>query len=64
MDKIFTVTWKELYSSFTDRPRLLYMLATPLAISLILGLAFGGGSGDLTIQDIPVAIVNLDVGNV
>ena len=63
MDKILTIAWKELYSTFTDRPRLLFMLGTPLAISLILGLAFGGGSGDLTIQGIPVAVVNLDEGN-
>lgn len=63
MDKILTITWKELYSTFTDKPRLFFMLGTPLAISLILGLAFGGGSGDLTIQDIPIAVVNLDEGD-
>ena len=63
MDKVLVIAWKELYSAFTDKARLLFMLGTPLAISLILGLTFGGGSGELAIQDIPLAVVNLDEGN-
>lgn len=62
MDKILTIAQKELYITFTDKLRLLLMLGTPLMIATILGFAFGGGGGDLTISDIPVAIVNLDEG--
>jgi len=62
MDKILTIAWKELYTVYADRPLLLFLIGTPLAISLILGLAFGGGSGNLTISDIPVVVVNLDEG--
>ena len=40
------------------------MIATPLALSTIVGLAFGGlGSDQAPITNIPVAIVNLDEGN-
>lgn len=62
MSKILTIAWKELYSAFTDRPRLLIMFASPLAISIILGMAFGGGGGSISISDIDLAIVNLDEG--
>jgi ABC-2 type transport system permease protein len=62
MDKILTIAQKELYTTFTDRPRLLLMLGTPLMIAIILSLVFGSGGGDLTISDISVAVVNLDEG--
>ena len=40
------------------------MIATPLALSTIVGLAFGGlGRDQAPITDIPIAIVNLDAGN-
>jgi ABC-type Na+ efflux pump permease subunit len=39
------------------------MIITPLALSTIIGLAFGGAGGDVTIQDIPVALVNQDEGS-
>jgi ABC-type transport system involved in multi-copper enzyme maturation permease subunit len=61
MYKIWTIAWRELYVRFTDRNLLLIMVATPLAISTIVGLAFGGlGRGDIPIADIPVAVVNHD----
>jgi ABC-type transport system involved in multi-copper enzyme maturation permease subunit len=63
--KILTITRKELYVTFTDRNLLILMLAAPLAISVIVGLVFGGlgqdGSG-LSIADVPLALVNLDAG--
>jgi ABC-type Na+ efflux pump permease subunit len=63
MHTIRTIAWKELYATFTNRNLLLIMLVTPLALSLIIGLAFGGG-GDSgpTIADVPVVVVNLDEG--
>ncbi len=61
--KILTIAWKEVYLTFTDRNLLLIMIIAPLAISAIVGMAFGGASGGSpAIGNIPVAIVNLDSG--
>jgi len=63
MAKIWAIAWKELYTTLRDRNLLLIMFATPLALSTIIGLAFGGlGSDSPTIAEIPVAVVNLDQG--
>lgn len=63
MRKIWAIAWKELYQTLIDRNFLLIMFATPLALSTIIGLAFGGiGADTPTIAKIPVAIVNLDQG--
>jgi ABC-type transport system involved in multi-copper enzyme maturation permease subunit len=64
MRKIWTIAWKELYVRFTDRHLIIIMIVTPLAISTIVGLAFGGiDEEDVPIRDIPVAIINHDRGN-
>lgn len=64
MRKIWTIAWKELYSTFTDRNLVIIMIAAPLAISTIIGLAFGGlAGGDVPVSDIPIAIVNQDSGS-
>ncbi len=64
MRKIWTIAWKELYMTFSDRNLVIILIAAPLAISTIIGLAFGGvGGGDVPISDIPVAIVNQDTGS-
>jgi ABC-type Na+ efflux pump permease subunit len=61
MKKLWVITLKEVRTRFTDRRLLLIMLAAPLAISTIIGLAFGGlGSNSSPIRDIPVAVVNHD----
>ncbi len=63
MLKIWTIAWKDIYTRFTDRNLILIMLATPLALATIVGLAFGGlGGGDVPVQDIPIAILNADQG--
>ncbi|MBI1257731.1 MAG: ABC transporter permease subunit [Chloroflexi bacterium] len=65
LTKIWTITWKELYTTFTDRNLILIMLLTPLALATIIGAAFSGfinTSNDVPVQDIPVAVVNLDQG--
>lgn len=64
MRKLWNIAWKDLYLRFSDRNLLLLMIATPLALSTIVGLAFGGLGGDSApIEDIPVAVLNLDRGN-
>ncbi len=64
MRKIAAIAWREIYVRFTDRTLLVIMIATPLALSTIVGLAFGGlGSDQTPISNIPIAIVNLDDGN-
>lgn len=63
MHKIWAIAWKELYTTLRDRNLLLIMFATPLALSTIIGLAFGGiGADTPTLAEIPVAVVNLDQG--
>jgi linearmycin/streptolysin S transport system permease protein len=65
LTKIWTIAWKELYTTFTDRNLILIMIATPLALATIIGTAFSGfisSGSDVPISHIPVAIVNLDQG--
>ncbi|HVU11642.1 MAG TPA: ABC transporter permease [Phototrophicaceae bacterium] len=65
LSKIWAITWKEIYTTYTDRNLLLIMLLTPLALATIIGAAFSGfinTSNDVPVSDIPVAVVNLDQG--
>lgn len=63
MGKVWAIAWKELYTTLVDRNLLLIMFATPLILSTIIGLAFGGlGSATPSFAAIPVAVVNLDQG--
>ncbi len=64
MRKILAVAFKELYVTFRDRNLILLMFATPLVLSTIIGMAFGGsGASELPdFADIAVAVVNLDEG--
>lgn len=64
MRQILAIAWKDIYSTFSDRNLVIIMIATPLAIATIVGLAFGNlGNGDVPVSDIPVAIVNQDEGS-
>jgi ABC-2 type transport system permease protein len=61
MKKLWTIAYKDIRTRFTDRTLLIIMLAAPLAISTIIGLAFGGlGRTESPIQHIPVAVINED----
>jgi ABC-2 type transport system permease protein len=63
-NKIWTIAWKDISSTFRDRNAVLVMLAAPLAVATIIALAFGGlAGGDAPVSNIPLAIVNLDEGN-
>lgn len=64
MRKILAIALKEVTTFFRDRNLVLLSFATPLALSTIIGLAFGGaGSSDTpAFADIALAVVNLDEG--
>ncbi len=62
MKKIWAIAYKDIRNRFTDRTLLVIMILAPLAISTIIGLAFGGlGRTSSPIQNIPVAVINEDV---
>jgi ABC-2 type transport system permease protein len=61
MNKLWVIAFKDIRARFTDRTLLIIMIAAPLAISTIIGLAFGGlGRTSSPIQNIPVAVINND----
>jgi ABC-2 type transport system permease protein len=61
MNKLWIIAFKDIRTRFTDRRLLLIMIAAPLVISTIIGLAFGGLSHSSSpIQNIPVAVINND----
>ena len=65
MKKLWAIAWKDVYLTFTDRNLLMIMVATPVLISTIVGMAFGSfaDEGGVPFSDIPVAVVNLDQGS-
>ena len=59
MRRVFAIAYKDLRSTYRNVPALAMMLAAPLALSALLGFAFGGGSG-FSVAATKVAVVNLD----
>lgn len=59
MRRILAIAFKDLRSTYRNLPALAMMLAAPLALSALLGFAFGGGSG-FSVAATKVAVVNLD----
>ena len=63
MKKVLAIAWKDLTITFRDRAGLILMLAAPLALTLVVAFAFGGGSSSSGgISQIPVLVVNQDAG--
>lgn len=63
MRKVLYIAWKDLIVAFRDTSALLLMLVAPFALTLVMVFAFGGSTDSGTgLADIPVAIVNRDVG--
>ena len=61
--KPLLIALKDTRTRFRDWRALLYMLAAPLLIGLIMGAAFSGqNNGDAPIAHIPLAVVNADDG--
>jgi len=61
MRKLIVLALKEVKLAFRDAGAILTMLATPLALTLAIGAAFGAG-GDTPISEIPVLLLNQDTG--
>jgi ABC-2 type transport system permease protein len=61
MHRITAIAWKDLRSTMRDLPALALMLAAPLALAALLGLAFGGGE-TFDVAATKVAVVDLDRG--
>jgi ABC-2 type transport system permease protein len=63
MKKILAIAWKDVLLTFRDQAALTIMLATPLALTMVIAFAFGGlGSGGSGFSQISMAIVNHDSG--
>ncbi|MEX1072022.1 MAG: ABC transporter permease [Anaerolineales bacterium] len=61
--KALQIAWKDTLTRFRDWKALASMLAAPLLISGMIGLAFGDiNTSETPLEDIPVAIVNQDDG--
>lgn len=62
MKKLLHIAIKDILVTVRDRPALGILLAMPMVLILILGMALGGGSPE--IEQIDVAIVNQDKGDI
>lgn len=62
MRKLAVLAFKEVLVAFRDVGALVTMLATPLALTLVMMAAFGGGGDSTPISDIPVLLLNRDTG--
>lgn len=63
MKKILAIALKDFQLLLNDRAVLLLMLGTPFALTLVIAFAFGQGSrGGGGLADIPLAVVNQDLG--
>ncbi len=62
MRKLWVLSLKEILLTVRDVGVLVMMLATPLAITLVMAAAFGTGGDDAPLESIPVLLLNQDVG--
>ncbi len=62
MRKLAVLAFKEVLVAFRDVGALVTMLATPLALTLVMMAAFGGGSNSSPLSDVPVLLLNRDAG--
>ncbi|MEN6571081.1 MAG: ABC transporter permease [Anaerolineaceae bacterium] len=65
MGKVLIIGWKDMRLAFRDRAGLILMLLAPLLLTVALGFVTGSFTqSSSTISGIPVAVVNLDGGQV
>jgi ABC-2 type transport system permease protein len=60
--KMLIIALKDLKLAFRDPTALLLMFVAPIALTMIMGFAFGGSDDGPAIEHIPVAVVNQDTG--
>jgi len=60
LTKVFSIAWKDLRSTMRNVPALVMMLLAPLALSGLLGFAFGGGNDSFQISATKVAVASAD----
>lgn len=58
--KVWAISRVDIFNTFTDRVAIIMMLVVPLALSIIMGAAFGESSSDISIQKADVGIINND----
>jgi ABC-2 type transport system permease protein len=60
--KIFLIALKDAGLAFRDRTALLLMFVAPIALTMVMGFAFGGSDEGPSLEHIPVVVVNHDSG--
>jgi ABC-2 type transport system permease protein len=60
VSRVLAIALKDLRSTYRNVPALAMMLAAPLALSALLGFAFGGAGNGFSVSATKVAVVNLD----
>jgi len=60
VNRVLAIAFKDLRSTWRNIPALAMMLAAPLALSALLGFAFGGSGSGFSIAAVKVAVVNQD----
>lgn len=62
LNRFLAISWKEFYTTYKDRNALLIMFAMPIVMSLLIGAVFGSSSNDVSLDPLPVGIINQDEG--
>jgi len=60
--KILVIAWNGIYRTYTDRTAVMLMFLVPIALSTIIGLAFGSGSSDIELESPRLLVINQDEG--
>lgn len=61
MRRWWVMAWKEVKLAFRDVGAIVSMLVTPIVLTVVMGVAFGGSNG-VPISDIPVLVLDQDQG--
>lgn len=62
LTKVLVIARNAVYLAFQDRVALMFMFLAPLGLSLVMGFAFGGDDGDISLPKSDILVVNLDRG--
>jgi len=62
LTKILTIAYTNIYITFSDRGALVLMLLIPVALSTLIGVAFGRSTNEINLEPAQVMVINQDVG--